>query len=253
MIVIPSSVIKAVAQPKQIIIAGLPKTGKTTLAATIPDSLILDLEDGCRYVDARAVRIETIDDLRDVVKQLRDYKQKEGKPMVKRLVLDSVTKLEAMLENSALERANKLFGKWDKDGNLVEGIKALDTMAYGAGYNIRKEVVMDTLNLLQSVCETFVIIAHIVEKKMLKNGINIDEQIEANYKCLDAKGKLGEALAQGADALGMVYTKDNNTIGLSFKGGEDYRVSGCRMKDIAGKEIDIIKDGKADWSTIFNK
>lgn len=248
MIVIPNSVVKASCAPRQIVIAGLPKTGKTTLAATIPDSLILDLEDGCRYITCRHVTLNTLADFKDVTKQLIEYKEKEGKPMIKRLVIDSITRLELLLEKPALDIAKQRFSK-EKDGSGTD-VTSLDLLPFGAGYNIRKELMINTLNYLRGTCETLVIISHIIEKKMMKNGV--EEQVEANYKCLDMKGSMGAYLAQDSDAIGMVYTNGETGVsGLSFKSGEDYRVSGCRIKECAGKDIDIIKEGKADWSSIF--
>ena len=45
--------------PKNLIIFGLPKVGKTTVLSMLPKALIIDLEDGTDYVEAFTVKAKS--------------------------------------------------------------------------------------------------------------------------------------------------------------------------------------------------
>mgnify|MGYP000054835948 CR=1 FL=1 len=62
--VLPTSIVQAVTKsPKNLVIFSKPKVGKTTLLSQLPDSLLIDLEDGSDYVAAVKVKVTTIQDL----------------------------------------------------------------------------------------------------------------------------------------------------------------------------------------------
>ena len=44
--------------PRNLIIFGIPKVGKTTLLSTLDNCLILDFESGSDYVDALKIKVE---------------------------------------------------------------------------------------------------------------------------------------------------------------------------------------------------
>ena len=49
--------------PRFMILYANPKVGKTSALAQLENNLIIDLEDGTKYVDALAVQARTIEDL----------------------------------------------------------------------------------------------------------------------------------------------------------------------------------------------
>ena len=77
MIELPKTKIPAETQdPKYLILFGLPKVGKTTVLASLENNLILDFENGSSYVDALKVKINSLKDLNEVCKAIKDA----GKP-----------------------------------------------------------------------------------------------------------------------------------------------------------------------------
>ena len=73
MIELPKTKIPAETQdPKYLILFGLPKVGKTTVLASLENNLILDFENGSSYVDALKVKINSLKDLNEVCKAIKD-------------------------------------------------------------------------------------------------------------------------------------------------------------------------------------
>lgn len=105
-IILPSGKTKATAvNPKRLVLYSKPKAGKTTLLANLPDSLLIDLEDGSDYVDAVKVKIRTLSELKELGQQIIAA----GKPY-KRGILDTVTALEDMV----MPLAKQLYMKTPK-------------------------------------------------------------------------------------------------------------------------------------------
>ena len=60
-IVLPTAKVPAETQdPKNLILFGLPKVGKTTILSTLENNLILDFENGSTYVDALKVKVSSV-------------------------------------------------------------------------------------------------------------------------------------------------------------------------------------------------
>ena len=75
--------------PKNMIIYGPPKIGKTTVLSQLDDCLIIDLEEGSDMVDALKVKVTSLKELAEVGKAI----VKEGKPY-KYVAIDTISKLE---------------------------------------------------------------------------------------------------------------------------------------------------------------
>ena len=66
---LPKKVVKASRKsPKNMIIYGPPKIGKTTVLSQLKDCLIIDLEDGSDMVDALKVKVNSLKELGEVGK-----------------------------------------------------------------------------------------------------------------------------------------------------------------------------------------
>ena len=73
MVTLPTKPIPAETQdPKNLIIFGLPKVGKTTVLSTLENNLILDFENGSDYVDALKIKIASLKDLKETIKAIED-------------------------------------------------------------------------------------------------------------------------------------------------------------------------------------
>ena len=88
------------------------------------------------------------------------------------------------------------------------------TLPNGSGYLYLRQAVRKVIDMLKSLCDTFILIAHVREKMINKDGEELSEM------SIDLTGKLGDILCGEADAIGYVYRKKNETI-VSFEGGEN--------------------------------
>ena len=97
MITLPKQKVKATRKsPKNMVIYGPPKIGKTTALSQLDDCLIIDLEDGSDMVDALKVQVNDLSELTEVGKAI----MKDGRPY-KYIAVDTITKLEEWCEEDA--------------------------------------------------------------------------------------------------------------------------------------------------------
>jgi len=115
-ITLPTEKIKAVTQdPKNLILFSLPKTGKTTLIAELPDCLLIDTEAGSDFVSAMKVKVKTVEDILEVCREVK----KAGCPY-KFIAIDTVTALEEMVMPLAIrlyQESPKLHGPFNSNVN----------------------------------------------------------------------------------------------------------------------------------------
>ena len=79
--------------PKNMIIYGPPKIGKTTVLSKLDGCLIIDLEDGSDMLDALKIKVNNLKELADVGREII----KQGKPY-KYIAIDTISKLEEWCE-----------------------------------------------------------------------------------------------------------------------------------------------------------
>lgn len=95
--------------PKNLILFGLPKAGKTTSVSKLPNSLIIDLENGSDYLDdCFVVKAENYKELWKVARALSPtWKGKENPNYEGQsydfIILDTVTALEEMANAYAIK------------------------------------------------------------------------------------------------------------------------------------------------------
>ena len=82
--------------PKNMIIYGAPKIGKTTALSELDNCLIIDLEEGSDMLDALKVKVSNLTELAEVGKSII----KDGKPY-KYVAIDTISKLEEWCEEDA--------------------------------------------------------------------------------------------------------------------------------------------------------
>ena len=80
---LPTKKVKASRKsPKNMIIYGAPKIGKTTVLSQLDDCLIIDLEDGSDMIDALKIKVKNLSELAEVGKSI----MKKGRPYKYRMV-----------------------------------------------------------------------------------------------------------------------------------------------------------------------
>ena len=92
---LPTKKVKASRKsPKNMIIYGPPKIGKTTVLSQLEDCLIIDLEAGSDMVDALKIKVNNLKELadagREIIKQKKPYKY---------IAIDTISKLEEWCED----------------------------------------------------------------------------------------------------------------------------------------------------------
>lgn len=243
MIVLPKEKHKPkVSNPKLIILFGRPKAGKSTLAASIENNLIIDLEDGYQALEAMVVQARSVKDFGDIATAIREEIKETGKKPYKYITIDNATRLEDMCLSYALQ-----LYKASPQGKNYQG-NDVRTLPNGSGYMWIRMAVKKVIDLFRDLSETLILIAHVKERQ-----INVEGQ-EMSEMALDLTGKLGDILCGEADAIGYVYRKKNETI-ISFEGGEN-NIREARAEHLRGKKIVVATSDEnnnltVDMSKIF--
>ena len=242
MLTLPTKPIPAVStDPSYLILYGLPKSGKTSCLAQLPNNLIIDLEGGTNFIDALAIQARTISDLGEIASAIRAKNAEVGHNFYKRITIDNATRLEDICMSYActLYRKTELGRNWKGDD--------VTTLARGAGYKYLRDAVKKVIDMFKDLCDEFILVGHV------KDSITDKDGEEVNAKEIDLVGKLGKIVCGMADAVGYVYRKDNETH-ISFKSGGDGTIMEARARHIAGKDV-VIATGNEDGSitTYWNR
>lgn len=116
------------------------------------------------------------------------------------------------------------------------------TLPSGSGYQYLRQAVRNVIDMFKSLCEYFILVAHIKEKQINRDGE------EMNEMAIDLTGKLGDILCGEADAIGYVYRKKNETI-ISFEGG-DNSIREARPEHLRGRKIVVATSDEDNNLTI---
>jgi hypothetical protein len=236
-IILPTKKVKVERfNPKRLIIYSKPKTGKTTAFAGLEDNLILDLENGADYVEALKIKINSLQDLLDAGKAIKEA----GCPY-KYVTVDTVTALEDMIGPLAV----KLY-KQTSMGSKYDGTNVL-TLPNGAGYLYLRQAFFQVLDFIDTLAPNIILSGHIKDKQVDDKGEMV---MSAN---IDLTGKIKSLICANADAIGYMFRKGNQTI-LSFKTSEEV-TCGARPEHLRNQEIVIseIVDGKITtyWDKVY--
>ena len=220
-IILPTKKVKVERNnPKRLIICSKPKTGKTTAFAGLENNLILDLENGSEYVEALKVKINSLQDLLDAGKAIKEA----GCPYTY-VTIDTVTALEDMIMPLAI----KLY-KQTSMGKNYDGDNVL-SLANGAGYLYLRQAFFQVLDFIDTLAPHIILSGHIKDKQVDDKGEMV---MAAN---IDLTGKIKSLICANADAIGYMFRKGNQTI-LSFKTVGEV-TCGARPEHLRNEEIVI--------------
>lgn len=116
------------------------------------------------------------------------------------------------------------------------------TLPNGSGYMYLRQAVRKVIDMFRDLCDTLILVAHVKEKMINKEG---EEQSEMS---IDLTGKLGDILCGEADAIGYVYRKKNETH-ISFEGGEN-TIREARANHLRGKNIIVATSDENNKITV---
>ena len=228
---LPTKKVKASRKsPKNMIIYGAPKIGKTTVLSELDDCLIIDLEDGSDMVDALKVKANSLQELQAVGTAI----MKEGRPY-KYIAIDTVSKLEEWCEIHAKQIYMKTpMGKTFDTKNPGASVLSLPN---GAGYLYLRMAYKEWLEKLNKLADHIILVGHLKDKMLEKKGK------EVAVKDIDLTGKIKQITCANADAVGYIYREGEETM-ISFDSLDDI-VAGSRCEHLKGKTMPL------DWSKIF--
>ena len=228
---LPTKKVKASRKsPKNMIIYGAPKIGKTTVLSQLDNCLIIDLEDGSDMLDALKVKANSLKDLQAIGAAI----MKEGRPY-KYIAIDTISKLEEWCESYAKQIYMKTpMGKNFDTKNPGMSVLALPN---GAGYLYLRMAYKEWMSKLNKLADHIILVGHLKDKMLEKKGK------EVAVKDLDLTGKIKQITCTNSDAIGYIYREGDQTM-ISFDSLDDI-VAGTRCEHLKGKTMPL------EWSKIF--
>lgn len=205
--------------PKNLIIFSKPKLGKSSACAALPNALCIDLEDGgYDYIDAMKVKVNTVEDLKEVCKAVI----KAGKPY-DFIVLDTITRLEDMAKPLAL----KLF-KATPAGSKFDGDDVL-TAANGSGYGFLRTAIEMCIDMVSKCAPHIILVCHTKDAAVANSELTV--------KSIDLLGKTGRILSSKSDAIGFLSRDEDSNTTLSFNTNDKFVECGARPAHLRNKDI----------------
>ena len=228
---LPTTKVAAVRKsPKNMVIYGPPKIGKTTALSQLDNCLIIDLEEGSDMVDALKVKASNFTELSKIGKAIID----KGKPY-KYIAIDTVTKLEEWGE----AEGKKIYQQTSMGKNFdskKEGLSVL-SLPNGGGYLYLRMAYKKWIERINKLADHIILVGHLKDKLLEKKGK------EVSSKDLDLTGKIKQITCTNADAIGYIYRENGETM-ISFNSGDEI-AAGTRCDHLKGQEMSL------EWSKIF--
>lgn len=228
--------------PKLLVIYSAPKVGKSTLMSTLKGNLMLDFESGTDFLTSMSMSIiglsapvgETDGSFAERMSSnpKKYYLNEAGKAIIEAgrpypfITVDTAS----ILEDLTNAKATELY-KASPIGKNFEGDDVMD-LPKGAGYKICRDTFMDTIRRIQKLADNVIIVAHVRESVIEKEGKEVD------HKDIDLVGKVKTILAAAADGVGYLYRGKDGELLIKFK-SSDQLVSGSRCNHLKGQVIKI--------------
>jgi hypothetical protein len=257
-IVFPTKPHETELNPKDMIIFGKEKCGKTTILSELPNCLIIDTENGSAMVEAMAVQVPKgvgpvtkMNWLKQVANQLKT----EPHPY-EYIAIDTLTEVDEWSEwsgtyrymntpqGASFNRVKDAKGNPIKYGEMLDPTsdeyESVHTIGEGFGYRWSRNEMMDIYNMFTDIpgikCTIFV--CHIEDKYLGNKDADAVREEQ-----LALTGKIRKMLPRKVDVIGYVYN-DKGTIKVSFTTNEE-KVGGTRAKHLRGYN-DVF-----DWKKVF--
>jgi|TARA_R100000482_G_C5127339_1_gene149553 hypothetical protein len=211
---------KAVSQnPKTMLLYGAPKVGKTTALSQLDDCLIIDTEGGANMIEGYVEAINSRKELIELLKQAQEGHE------YKYVAIDTIDKIATWAEQAVCEE---------------ESVSAVQDLAFGKGFGLVREKVLNTVGILKQIFPHVIIIGH---RKWARAVVDSKAIVEP--ESLDLTGKLKNMLMADCDAIGYVYRdEEKGNLMVSFKANESLE-AGSRSPHLKGKELEL------KWNLIY--
>jgi len=213
---------KAVSEnPKVMLLYGAPKVGKTTVLSQLEDCLIIDTEQGANMVEGYIEEVNSRQELFDLL-----AKAQKGHEY-KYVAIDTIDKIAEWADKAVCESEN---------------VSSIVDLAYGKGFSMVREKVLNLVKAMKEIFPHVIIIGH---RKWARAVVDSKAIVEP--ESLDLTGKLKNMLMADCDAIGYVYRdEESSDLMVSFK-SNDALEAGSRSPHLRGKEM------KLNWKKIYKE
>lgn len=225
--------------PKVLLIYGPPKVGKTASIAALPDTLIVDIEDGTNHIAALKVKVRTLAELDKLIEQLlattpRPYK---------RIAWDTLDELEDLLLDDLEQKNAKSL--------LAAKVESVLELPYGAGYEKLRTAFKNVWARMVRCSDETILVCHVRDRVLVDK-----QQREVVSNDLDLRGKVRKIACAYADAIGFCTRTSDGKLVLTFRNSSDATTCGNRSPHLSGKEFVLAErnaDGslKTHWENIY--
>jgi hypothetical protein len=238
--------------PRLMLIFGSPKSGKSSLMASLDNNLIIDLEDGYRALPVMKVQARSANDLFEIRKAILTKGKEIKKKPYRFITIDNATRLEEMALTYAVQlyQQTPMGANWgwlkdkgmfvkDANGNKVIDPKAdVRQLPNGQGWGILRQAVKQMIEMFIPLCDSLILVCHVKDKQIQKN------EVEMTQMEIDLSGKLSAIISGQADAIGYVYREGTKTY-ISFEGGDNI-IREARSPHLRNKKFMIADSSKGD-------
>ena len=211
---------KAISQnPKTLLLYGAPKVGKTTALSQLNDCLILDTEGGANMIEGYVESVSNREELIKVLKEAQDGHD------YKYVAIDTIDKIATWAETAVC---------------VEENVSAVQDLAFGKGFGMVREKVLNTVKILKDIFPHVIIIGHRKWARAI-----VDSKAIVEPESLDLTGKLKNMLMADCDAIGYVYRdEEKGNLMVTFQ-SNDALEAGSRSPHLKGKELEL------KWNLIY--
>ena len=230
-----TSTVAANTDPRILVMLSNTKSGKTSAVLKLPNSLLIDLEDGSEYYDGTKLNLrkEAATSgtglgslLEETARLIKAENVKAGSPIYDFICLDTLTVIEAL----AVAKATFEYKK-SSIGKSFTG-KDVTQLPKGAGYALARTAFIDIIEPFKSLAG----------KALILNGhlkVVQDDKTELDVKDIALTGGLKLYVSQYADALGYIYRskKNSNQNMISFATSEENIRIGARSEHLKNTEF----------------
>ena len=211
---------KAVSEnPKTMLLYGAPKVGKTTALSQLKDCLIIDTEGGANMIEGYVESVKNREELIKLLQQAQDGHEYQY------VAIDTIDKIAAWAESSVCEEEN---------------VSAIQDLAFGKGFGMVREKVLNTVQILKEIFPHVIIIGH---RKWARAVLDSKAIVEP--ESLDLTGKLKNMLMADCDAVGHVYRDEEKGNHMVTFQSNDALEAGSRSPHLKGKELEL------KWNLIY--
>tara|TARA_R100001530_G_scaffold119459_1_gene86637 strand:- start:291 stop:962 length:672 start_codon:yes stop_codon:yes gene_type:complete len=207
--------------PKVMLLYGAPKVGKTTVLSQLKDCLIIDTEQGANMIEGYVEEANSREELINILKEAKDGHE------YKYVAIDTIDKVADWAEKAVCRE---------------ESVTAIADLAYGKGFALVREKVLNTIKAMKAIFPHVIVIGH---RKWARAVVDSKAIVEP--ESLDLTGKLKNMLMADCDAIGYVYRDDEqDKLMVTFKANESLE-AGSRSPHLRGKEIEF------KWNLIYKE